>query len=77
MGFDLVRPEGAFYVFPKTPVEDDVAFVMELQEELVLTVPGSGFGTPGHVRASFCVDERTIEGSLDGFRRVARRHGLG
>jgi len=77
MGYQVNRPQGAFYLFPRVPVEDDVAFVRELQELLVLAVPGSGFGGPGHIRVSYCVDDRTLEGSLEGFRTVARRHGLG
>jgi len=76
MGYSLLKPQGAFYVFPKTPIDDDVAFVRELQEHLVLTVPGSGFGTPGYFRASYCVGDRTIEGSLDGFRKIAQKYGL-
>jgi len=72
----MAKPQGAFYLFPETPVEDDVAFVKELQELMVLTVPGRGFGGPGHIRISYCVNDRTLEGSLDGFRKVARKHGL-
>jgi aspartate aminotransferase len=77
MGYSLVKPQGAFYIFPKTPLEDDVAFVRELQELKVLTVPGSGFGTPGYFRISYCVDDQTIEGSLSGFREIAQKFGLG
>jgi len=76
MGYSLMKPQGAFYLFPRAPVEDDVAFVRELQEHLVLTVPGSSFGGPGHIRISYCVDDRALEGSLDGFRKVAGKHGL-
>ncbi len=76
MGYSVVRPQGAFYMFPKSPIEDDVAFVRELQKHNVLVVPGSGFGTPGHFRISYCVDDHTIEGSLDGFRSIARSYGL-
>ena len=77
MGYSLVKPQGAFYIFPKSPLEDDVAFVKELQELKVLTVPGSGFGTPGYFRISYCVDDRTLEGSLSGFREIAQKFGLG
>ncbi len=72
MGYSMMKPQGAFYMFPKSPLEDDVAFVRELQQFRVLTVPGQGFGTPGYFRISYCVDDHTIEGSLDGFRKVAR-----
>ena len=71
-GINCVKPNGAFYLFPKTPVADDVAFVRALQEELILTVPGSGFGAPGHFRIAFCVDEDTIKRALPGFERVIK-----
>ena len=76
MGYDLVRPQGAFYVFPRTPVSDDVAFVQALQQRRILTVPGSGFGRPGHFRIAYCVEDRTIERALDGFRKTAQEYGL-
>jgi len=76
MGYTMVKPQGAFYFFPKSPLEDEVAFVRELQEFHVLTVPGRGFGVPGHFRMSYCVDDRTLEGSLDGFKKVAEKFGL-
>jgi aspartate aminotransferase len=76
MGYDLVRPQGAFYVFPRTPVSDDVAFVQALQRRRILTVPGSGFGMPGHFRIAYCVEDKTIEKALDGFRETAREYGL-
>jgi aspartate aminotransferase len=77
MGYDFVRPQGAFYLFPRTPVAQDVEFVQALQQERILTVPGRGFGTPGYFRIAYCVEDRTIERALDGFRRVARAYGLG
>ena len=76
MGYSLVKPQGAFYMFPKSPVADDVAFVRALQEEMVLAVPGIGFGGPGHFRISYCIDDRTLAGALDGFRKTAKRFGL-
>ena len=76
MGYSVPLPQGAFYLFPRSPVEDDASFVAELQEWNVLTVPGRGFGTPGHFRISYCVEDWVIEGSLDGFQRVAQAHGL-
>ena len=72
-GYEFVKPKGAFYLFPKSPVPDDVAFVKALQEELILTVPGSGFGAPGHFRIAFCVDDDTIRRALPGFKRVLKR----
>jgi len=72
-GYDITKPEGAFYLFPKTPVEDDVAFVAALQEENILTVPGSGFGGPGHFRIAYCVSDQVIEGALPGFEKVMKK----
>ncbi|MCK5212364.1 MAG: pyridoxal phosphate-dependent aminotransferase [Dehalococcoidia bacterium] len=76
MGYQLVKPEGAFYMFPRSPVDDDVEFVRELLSLLVLVVPGRGFGTPGYFRISYCLDDRTLEGSLEGFLKASRLYGL-
>jgi aspartate aminotransferase len=73
MGYEVSRPEGAFYLFPKAPGGDDLAFVRALQDELVLAVPGRGFGLPGYFRIAYCVDEAVIERSLEGFRRAIAR----
>ena len=73
-GYEFIRPSGAFYLFPKTPVPDDVKFVKTLQDELILTVPGSGFGGPGHFRIAFCVDDKTIINSMPGFKRAMDRY---
>ncbi len=72
-GYTFTVPPGAFYIFPTTPVPDDVAFVKALQEELILAVPGTGFGGPGHFRLAFCVADEVIEGALPGFKRVMER----
>ncbi|MEE4351921.1 MAG: pyridoxal phosphate-dependent aminotransferase [Desulfatiglans sp.] len=71
-GYNFIRPEGAFYLFPKTPTEDDVSFVLALQEENILTVPGGGFGGPGHFRIAFCVEDKVIEKALPGFEKVMK-----
>jgi len=73
-GYDFTPPPGAFYLFPRTPIADDVAFVKDLQQELILTVPGSGFAGPGHFRIAFCVDDQTIVNALPGFRRVMQKY---
>ncbi|MFZ7113530.1 MAG: pyridoxal phosphate-dependent aminotransferase [Desulfatiglandales bacterium] len=73
-GYEIVKPGGTFYLYPKTPIEDDVAFVKALQEENILTVPGSGFMGPGHFRIAYCADDKTIENSLPGFERVMKRY---
>ena len=67
-GYDFIRPKGAFYLFPRTPIEDDVAFCSILQKHKILAVPGRGFGAPGHFRLAFCTDEDFIERSAAGFR---------
>jgi aspartate aminotransferase len=74
-GYDFVTPKGALYAFPRTPLADDVKFVQALQEELILTVPGSGFGRAGHFRIAFCVADDTIVNALPGFKRVMARFG--
>jgi len=76
MGYDIVKPQGAFYMFPKSPIDDDTAFVAALQEWNVLTVPGKGFGSPGHFRISYCVEDRVLEGAMEGFARAANKFGL-
>ena len=72
-GYELVKPRGAFYLFPKSPVADDVSFVRLLQEENILVVPGSGFGSPGHFRIAYCVGNKTIESAMPGFARARKR----
>jgi aspartate aminotransferase len=69
-GLRCFRPQGTFYIFPATPLQDDLAFVRELLKERILTVPGSGFGRSGHMRLSLCVSPREIEGALPGLQRV-------
>jgi aspartate aminotransferase len=76
LGYQIVRPQGAFYLFPRSPTPDDVAFVETLQRWNVLTVPGTGFGTPGHFRVAYCVEDRVLEGAIEGFARAAKEFGL-
>jgi len=75
-GYDVVKPQGAFYLFPKTPIEDDLAFVKELQSKRILTVPGRGFGKPGYFRIAYAVNKKMIEAALPGFREVAEKFAL-
>lgn len=72
VGYQVYRPEGAFYLFPKTPIADDVRFANALQKRRILTVPGSGFYGPGHIRIAYCVDDATIAGAIEGFGEVWR-----
>ncbi len=70
MGYEILKPAGAFYAFPKTPIADDVAFIRILLEEGILAVPGSGFGRAGYIRLSLTVPRATIQASLPGFERA-------
>ncbi len=67
IGYEVVKPQGAFYFFPKSPIEDEVEFVSKLAEKKVLVVPGRGFGCPGYFRISYCLPDSVIEGSIPGF----------
>ncbi|HUP04208.1 MAG TPA: pyridoxal phosphate-dependent aminotransferase [Bryobacteraceae bacterium] len=73
MGYRAPRPQGSYYVFPETPIADDVAFTAMLLEEGILAVPGIGFGRAGHMRLSITLPLRQIELSLPGFERALRR----
>jgi aspartate aminotransferase len=73
-GYSFTKPEGAFYLFPKSPIPDDVLFVRTLLQENILAVPGMGFGTPGFFRLAYCVEDRVIEGSIEGFRRAIKKY---
>ena len=67
IGYDVVKPQGAFYFFPKSPIDDEVEFVKKLAEKKVLVVPGRGFGCPGYFRISYCLPDSVIESSIAGF----------
>lgn len=75
-GFTCIKPQGAFYLFMKTPVEDDTAFAAKAKEFNLLLVPGSAFGCSGHVRIAYCVDYRMIERSLPSFLKLAEAYNL-
>lgn len=72
-GYRFIKPQGAFYLFPETPIKDDVEFVSMLKDENILTVPGSAFGRPGHMRIAYCTSPRVVERSLPGFERAMKR----
>jgi aspartate aminotransferase len=74
LGYDFIKPQGTFYLFPKSLEKDDVAFVNVLKEENILTVPGSGFWGPGYFRIAYCVPDDVIERSLPGFERVIKKY---
>jgi len=72
-GYEFVKPAGTFYLFPRSPIADDVEFVNILKEEHILVVPGSGFNGPGYFRIAFCVDDATIKNAMPGFERALRK----
>jgi aspartate aminotransferase len=75
IGYQVVKPQGAFYFFPKSPLDDEVEFVKKLAEKKVLVVPGRGFGLPGYFRISYCLPDSVIEGSIAGFEEAFREVG--
>lgn len=75
-GFECIKPEGAFYLFMKTPIADEKEFCAHAQKYNLLVVPGSSFACPGYVRISYCVSYEQIERSLPAFQQVARDYGL-
>ncbi len=70
IGYRLRRPDGGFYVFPETPIADDLSFLSLLRQEGILAVPGRSFGRPGHMRLSLTLSEEKINRSLPGFERA-------
>ncbi|MGD8386057.1 MAG: pyridoxal phosphate-dependent aminotransferase [Desulfobacteraceae bacterium] len=72
-GYEFVEPEGAFYLFPKSPMEDDAEFCRLLMDELILVVPGRGFGRGGHFRISYAVPDQAISGAMEGFQRALEK----
>ncbi|MGD1119417.1 MAG: pyridoxal phosphate-dependent aminotransferase [Dehalococcoidales bacterium] len=76
-GYTVNKPQGAFYIFPKCPIPDDVAFVRELQNEHhVLTVPGVAFGLHGYFRLVYCMDDALLEKCMPGLEKIAKKYGL-
>ena len=75
-GFECVKPQGAFYMFVKSPEPDEKKFCEACKKEHILVVPGSSFACPGYVRISYCVSFDQIRRSLPAFKRVAEGYGL-
>jgi len=71
MGYKMVKPQGAFYLFPQSPTPDEMEFVQMAQKKNLLVVPGTSFGKPGYFRISYCVDRKIIENSLPVFQQLA------
>lgn len=76
LGFRMVKPGGGFYLFPESPLADDIAFVQKAQEFNILLVPGTGFGAPGYFRIAYCIDQQVIERSLPAWTALAKAVGL-
>lgn len=72
IGYKVVKPQGAFYMFPKSPLPDEVEFIRILTSKKVLAVPGRGFGLPGYFRLSYCFQDRVIEGAIPGLEAAFR-----
>ncbi|WP_297417535.1 pyridoxal phosphate-dependent aminotransferase [Clostridium sp.] len=76
LGFTCVKPQGAFYLFPKSPIEDDKKFCEDAKQFNLLLVPGSAFGCPGHVRLAYCISYEKIKNSLQAFDKLAALYNL-
>jgi len=73
-GFSIKKPQGAFYLFVKSPVEDEMEFVEKAKKYNILIVPGRGFGMRGYVRMCFCISKKTIQASLPKITELAREY---
>lgn len=76
LGFECIKPEGAFYLFVKSPVPDEKEFVNAGKKYNILMVPGSSFACPGYVRLAYCVAYETIVNALPQFRKLAEEYHL-
>jgi len=76
LGFEVTKPMGAFYFFPRSPIEDDVEFINRAQKYNILLVPGSGFGLPGYFRISYCMNMQIIRNSVPAFTELAKEFNL-
>lgn len=75
-GFECLKPEGAFYLWMKSPVADDKKFVEEAKKYNILMVPGSSFAGPGYVRLAYCVSKETCQNSIEKFKELAKEYDL-
>lgn len=75
-GFECLKPEGAFYLWMKSPVADDKKFVEEAKKYNILMVPGSSFAGPGYVRLAYCVSKETCQNSIEKFKELAKEYNL-
>lgn len=75
-GFECIMPQGAFYLFVKSPINDETAFCQAAKKYNILMVPGSAFAGPGYVRLAYCVSYETIQNSLPAFKKLAQEYEL-
>ncbi len=75
-GFECIKPQGAFYLFPKAPIADDIEFINTATKYNLLFVPGTGFGYPGHFRVSYCTNLDTIKGARNAIKSLAQDYNL-
>lgn len=76
LGFSCIKPQGAFYLFVKSPVEDEKLFCEAAKKHRILLVPGSSFACPGYIRIAYCVAYETIQNAMPGFRALAEEFKL-
>jgi aspartate aminotransferase len=76
LGFEMVKPGGGFYLFPKSPLANEMDFIAVAQKYRILLVPGTGFGAPGFFRIAYCVEEDMIRRSLPHWEKLAKDVGL-
>jgi aspartate aminotransferase len=76
LGFSCVKPQGAFYLFPKSPLPDTDEFKKIALKHKIILVPGKGFGCPAYFRLAYCVSIETIKNSLSAFTALAKDGGL-
>ena len=76
LGFDCVKPDGAFYLFMKTPEPDAKAFSERAKKFELLLVPSDDFGLPGYVRIAYCVSPEMIQRAMPAFKLLAEEYGL-
>ena len=75
-GFECIKPEGAFYLFVKSPTGDDKEFAIRAKKYNILVVPATSFGCKGYVRIAYCTNYSTIENSLESIKKLAEEYGI-
>ncbi len=75
-GYECIKPQGAFYIFAKTFIPDDMEFCKKAKEYRLLLTPATSFGCPGYVRIAYCVSRETIQNALPAFQKLAEYYGV-